>query len=238
MSYNQSDIDMDSNVGFGPWEGEIVKAGVGINKRYGTPVMTFVCRPTDPSRRSQLLSYSMGKTPFEFGGSREVFLTGEGEKAFETEIQSEIVSGPHISIMTKAGLFLNALKHLGFAVETGDMTEYIGLQLELEEIGYNAVIQRFNAGHPKSELPELTGGNKDAKIAMPIKIIGMPTKKIPFEERLVTFIDTGKTENEVIEWNRKSGATIKELFANLDTLKEDGSVVFDGKTYMRKQKDD
>jgi hypothetical protein len=199
MTYNQSDIDMDINAGFGSYEGEIVKAGVGINKNYNSPVMTLVCRPADPSRRSQTLSYSMGKKPFEFGGAREVFLTGEGEKAYETEIQSIIVSGPQISIMTKAGLFVNALKHLGFVVKTGDMTEYIGLTLELEEIKYNEAIQRFNVEHPKSKLPELTGENKDAKITMPKKIISMPVKKVSLEEAVMNVIE-GKTEAEMVTW--------------------------------------
>jgi len=237
MAYNQSDIDMDSNVGFGPWEGEIVKAGVGINKKYGTPVMTFVCRPADPSRRSQLLSYSMGKKPFEFGGVKEVFLTGEGEKAFETEIYSEIISGPHISIMTNAGLFLNALKHLGFAVKTGVMAEYIGLKWVLEEMEANAVIQRFNVEHPKSELPKRTGDNKDAKITMPTKIIEMPAKKIPMEERVSDFIGVGKTETEVIAWCNESGSSKKDVFANLDAQIESGHIVFDGKTYLAQKKD-
>ena len=235
MSYNQSDIDLDSNVGFGPWDGEIVKAGVGINKRYGTPVMTFVCRPPDPSRRSQLLSYSMGTKPFEFGGNPEVFITGEGEKSFETKIQSEIVSGPHISIMTKAGLFLNALKHLGFAVETGDMSEYLGLRLVFEEIGYNTAIEQFNSKHPESKLPELTGENKDAKITMPIKILEIPAKEVPLSEQVLAFIATEKTENEVIAWCNESGSSKKEVFANLDSEIEGGHIVFDGKTYMRKE---
>jgi len=237
MPYNQSDIDMASNVGFGPYECEIVKAGVGINKKYGTPVMTFVCRPADPSRRSQLLSYSMGKKPFEFGGVKEVFLTGEGEKAFETEIQSEIVSGPHISIMTNAGLFLNALKHLGFAVKSGDMTEYIGLKLELEEMEANGVIQSFNVEHPKSELPKRTGDNKDAKITMPTKIIEMPIKKVSLKEEVMQII-AGKTESEMEAWYKgtdRYDGTVTPLYHLLAELEKGEVIVVNGKYLVKKE---
>jgi len=236
MSYNQSDIDMDSNVGFGPYEGEIVKAGVGINKQYGTPVMSFVCRPTDPSRRSQLLSYSMGKKLFEFGGVKEVFLTGEGEKAFETEIHSEIISGPHISIMTNAGLFLNALKHLGFTVKTGDMTEYLGLKLELEEWEANKVIQRFNEDHPKSELPKRTGDNKDAKITMPVKIISMPEKRTSLKEEVMAVID-GQSEAEMEVWYRTRPSydgTVAPLYKLLTELENGEVIVVNGKYLVKK----
>ena len=236
MSFNQGDIDYETSSGFGPYEATVTKAGVAHGK-YG-PQLIFVCQPTNPQRRAQTLFMSMGKGEYVFGGESEAIITGDGENAFQTLTQTEIVEGPKINILTNAGLFLNALKHLGFEVVGGDMTIYLGLKLDLEEVSQNEAIQRFNALHPDTHLDERTGNYAKGKITMPVKIIEMPAKKIPLKDQVLDFVSTEKTENEVIEWSRESGATMKDIFANLDVLKEDGSVVFDGKTYMAKKKNE
>ena len=233
MSFDQGDFDYGTGGGFGPYEATITKAGV-THGRYG-PQMIFVCQPTNPERRAQILFMSMGKGEYIFGGASEEVIIGTGENAFETFIQTEIVEGPKINIMTNAGLFLNALKHLGFEMAGGDMTIYLGLKLDLEETSQNEAIRQFNKIHPDTLLDERSGSYAKGKITMPVKIIEIPAKKIPLKEQVLDFVTTEKTENEVIEWSRESGATLKDIFANLDTLKEDGSVVFDGKTYMAKK---
>lgn len=223
------DFDSDSSGGFGPYEATVENAGVAQGK-YG-PQMIFVCKPTNPERRTQTLFMGMGKE-YAFGGASEVIVTGDGEKAFETTIQKEIISGPKIKVITKAGLFLNTLKHLGFELVGGDMSVFIGMKLDLEEIKFNEAIQIFNTAHPDSILQELTGGYANTKITIPTKIISMPAKKVPLKERILDYISTEKTENEVIAWSKESGATMQEVFANLDTEIGDGRVVFDGKTYL------
>ena len=232
MPFNISDIDYDASSGFGPYEATITKAGVTHGK-YG-PQIIFVCQPTNPERRSQILFLGMGKDEYVFGGASETVITGTGEKAFETIILEEIMEGPKIKAITNAGLFLNRLKHLGFELTDGNLTSCIGLKLDLEEMDANDVIKQFNEEHPKSVLPERTG-EYAGKITMPVKIIATPAKKIPLKEQVLAFVSQEKTENEVIEWSRESGASMKDIFDNLDTLKEDGSVVFDGKTYMVKK---
>ena len=232
MSYDQGDFDHDSGSGFGPYQAEVINAGVGIGK-YG-PEYVFVCKPTNPNRRSQTLHMGIGKGDFKFGGAKQVITTGEGEKAWDVTVYEEIVSGPKIKVITKGGLFLNALKHLGFKIQGGDVTIYIGLILDLEEIKSTEAIRRFNEIHQDSPLEAF---GDDYKITIPTKIISMPEKKIPLEEHIKNFIDKGKTENEVIAWCDENSISKKDAFGNLDAQTEDGRIVFDGKTYMVKKGD-
>lgn len=224
------DLDYETSGGFGPYEAIVTNAGVTQGK-YG-PQMLFVCKPTNPQRRTQTLFMGMGKEEYIFSIEGETITTGDGEKAFETIIQKEIVSGPKIKVITKAGLFLNALKHLGFELIDGDMTVFVGMKLDLEEIKFNEAIRRFNEAHPDSTLQELSGDYANATITIPTKIIEMPAKKVPLKEQVLNFIETGKTENEVIAWCNEINASKKEVFANLDSETKDGRVVFDGKTYL------
>lgn len=232
MGFNLGDFDYEGGSGFGPYEATVVNAGVAQG-RYG-PQMVFVCKPTNPERRTQILFMGMGKDKYVFGGDSETVVIGEGEKAFETAIQKEIVSGPKIKVITKAGLFLNNLKHLGFELVGGDMTAFVGMVLDLEEIKFNEAIRRFNESHPASTLQELSGEYANAKITIPTKIITMPTKKVPLKERILDFIVTKKTENEVIAWTKENGLTMKDVFGIIDTEVEGGRVVLDGKTYVVK----
>ena len=234
MSFDQGDIELGSGSSFGSYEATITKAGVAHGK-YGAQ-MIFVCQPTNPQRRAQTLFMSMGKGEYVFGGTSEAIITGDGENAFQTLAQTEIVEGPKINIMSNAGLFLNALKHLGFEVVGGDMTIYIGLKLDLEEVSQNEAIRQFNILHPDTPLDERTESYAKGKITMPVRVIEMPAKKIPLKEQVLDFIAAEKTENEVIAWCKEEGTSMKEVFANLDALKEDGRIVFDGKTYMAKKK--
>ena len=237
MSFNLGDIDYDigGGGGFGPFEATIIDAGAGMSK-FG-PCLLLIAKPTNPKRFEQHLSMSIGKGDYVFAGNPRTIETGRGEKAFTTTIYDEIVSGPKIKVISNGGLFLNMLKHLGFELTGGNVTSCIGLKLDLEEMDANDVIKRFNEEHPSSDLPERTG-DFAGKITMPVKIISMPKKKIPLKEQVLDFISQEKTENEVIEWGRESGASMKDIFDNLDTLKDDGSVVFDGKTYMAKRGED
>ena len=230
MSYDIGDFDYDSGGGFGPYEAEVVKAGVGIGS-YG-PALVFVCNPTNPDRPAQTLHMGIGKGDFKFGGKQQVITTGVGEKAWDVTVYDEIVSGPRIKVITKGGLFLNALKHLGFELPGGDITAYVGLVLDLEEIKSIEAIQRFNEIHPDNKLEAF---GKEYKITIPTRIISMPVKKVPLKEQVLDFISSEKTENEVIAWSKEEGVSMKDVFANLDSEIEGGRIVFDGKTYMRKE---
>lgn len=197
MTYNIGDLDYDSSGGFGPYEAEVTNVGV-LQGKYG-PQLLFVCKPTNPERRSQTLFMGMGKGEYAFGGKRETIITGEGERSFETVVQKEIVEGPKIKVVTKAGLFLNALKHLGFELQGGNLTVFIGMVLDLEEMPFNDAIKRFNASHADSTLDELTGEYANAKITIPTKIIKMPVKKVSLKEAVLEVIE-GKTESEMEAW--------------------------------------
>ena len=234
-NFNMGDFDYGTGSGFGPYEAIIIDAGAGMSK-FG-PGFLIIAKPTNPKRFEQHLSMSIGKGDYVFTGNPRTIETGRGENAFTTTIYDEIVSGPKIKVMSNGGLFLNALKHLGFELTGGDLTSCIGLKLDLEEMDSNAVIEQFNKEHPKSDLPKRTGAYA-GKITMPVKIIEMPVKKIPLKDQVFDFVSSEKTEKEVIEWSRERGATMKDIFDNLDTLKEDGSIVFDGKTYLAKQKNE
>jgi hypothetical protein len=141
--------------------------------------------------------------------------------------------------MSKAGLFLNNLKHLGFELASGDMTVFIGMKLDLEEIPFNEAIQRFNKAHPDSTLQELSGDYANAKITIPTKIISMPAKKVPLEEKIRDFVSMGKTESEVIAWCNETNTPMVDVFSNLDSKVKDGSLIFEGKTYLaQKEKEE
>lgn len=229
-----SDFDYDSGGGFGPYEALVINAGAGIGK-YG-PEILLVCKPTNPKRGLQNLHMGIGKGgDFKFGGKKQVITTGKGEKAFDVTVYDKIMSGPKIKVVTKGGLFLNALKHLGFELPGGDMTVFIDLKLDFEEIKSPEAIRRFNEIHSDNKL-EVFG--KEYNITIPTKIISTPTPKVPLKERIVDFLSAEKTENEVIAWSKENDVTMKDVFANLDAEMKDGRVVFDGKTYMRKQKNE
>jgi len=235
MSFQASDLDYDTGGGFGQFEATITDAGACMSK-FG-PAIFVIATPTNPKRFEQHLSMGIGKGDYVFAGNPRTIETGRGEKAFSTTIYDKIESGPKIKILSNGGLFLNALKHLGFELSGGDITSCIGLKLDLEEVDANAVIEQFNKEHPKSVLPERTG-EYAGKITMPVKIIEIPAKKIPLNEQVLNFISVEKTENEVIAWCTESGASKKDVFANLDSEIEGGHIVFDGKTYMVKAKNE
>jgi hypothetical protein len=173
MGFDMGDFDYESGGGFGPYDAEVINAGAGIGK-YG-PEILLVCKPTNPKRGLQNLHMGIGKEgKFEFGGKQQVITTGKGEKAFDVSVYDEIVSGPKIKVVTKGGLFLNALKHLGFDL-SGDMAAYIGLKLDLEEIKSTEAIRRFNEIHPDNTI-EAFGKGYD--ITIPTKIIAKPAKKV------------------------------------------------------------
>ena len=199
MSFNQGDFDYGTGGGFGPYEATIINAGAGIGD-FG-PVYVFVCEPTNPGRRTQILHMGLGKGDFKFGGTKQVITTGEGEKAFNVTVYDEIVSGPKIKVVSKAGLFLNALKHLGFELPlSGDVTAYIGLKLDLEEIKSTEAIRRFNEIHPDNTLEAF---GKEYNITIPVKIIEMPVKKVSLKEAVLEVIE-GKTEADMEVWYKST----------------------------------
>jgi hypothetical protein len=232
-NFSLGDFDYDSGGGFGPYEAEVINAGAGMSK-YG-PEIILVCKPTNPKRGLQNLHMGIGKGNFKFGGNQQVITTGKGERAFDVTVYDEIVSGPKIKVIAKGGLFLNALKHLGFEFPGGDVTALIGLKLDLEEVKSTEAIRLFNETHPDSELEAF---GEEYNITIPIKIIEMPVKKVSMEDQVLDFVSAKKTENEVIAWCKEEGASMKDVFANLDSEIEGGRVVFDGKTYTTKPKDE
>ena len=235
MEFNMGDFDYDGGSGFGPYEAEVINAGITHGDRGAQ--LVFVCKPTNPKRRTQTLFYSMGKGKYTFGGASEVIRTGEGEKAFENTIYKEIMSGPKINIMTNAGLLLNALKHLGFELVGGDMSVYIGLVLDLEEIASNVAIDRFNEGHPKSPLDARTGDYAKGKITIPIKIISMPVKKVSLKEAVIEVIE-GKTEAEMEAWYKgteRYDGTVTPLYHLLAELEKTEVLVVNDKYLVKKE---
>lgn len=233
-NFSLGDFDYDSGGGFGPYEAEVINAGV-VQGKFG-PQMIFLCKPTNSQRRSQTLFMGMGKGEYVFGGVSEVIVTGDGEKAFETIVHKEIVEGPKIKVITKAGLFLNTLKHLGFEMAGGDMAAFVGLKLDLEEIKYNDAIKRFNKAHPDSTLEELSGDYANAKITIPTKIISMPVKKVSLKEAALEVIE-GKTEAEMVEWYKGTdlydGAATTPLYRVLAELEKTEVLIVNDK-YMVK----
>lgn len=194
MAYDQGDFDYDPGGGFGPYEAEVINAGVGVGK-YG-PEILLVCKPTNPKRGLQNLHMGIGKEgKFEFGGKQQVITTGNGENAFDVTVFEEIVSGPKIKVVTKGGLFLNALKHLGVNLSS-DVTAYIGLKLDFEEVKSTEAIRRFNEAHPDNTL-EAFGNAYD--ITIPTKIIEKPAKKVSLKEAVLEVIES-KTEADMVSW--------------------------------------
>jgi len=231
MLYDMGDFDHDSGGGFGPYEAEVINAGVGIGD-YG-PELVFVCKPTNPNRRSQTLHMGIGKGDFKFGGKQQVITTGEGEKAWDVTVYEEIVSGPKIKVISKGGLFLNALKHLGFKLPGGDVTAYIGLVLDLEEIKSPEAIRRFNEIHPDSPLEAF---GKEYNITIPTKIISMPTKKVSLKEAVLEVID-GKSEAEMEVWYKgtdRYDGSVTVLYHMLAELEQTDVLIVDNKYMVKK----
>lgn len=238
MSYNIGDFDYESSSGFGPYEATVINAGVAQGK-YG-PQMIFVCKPTNPERRTQTLFMGMGNGEYVFGSASEVIVTGDGEKAFENIIQKEIISGPKLKVITKAGLFLNTLKHLGFEMTGGDMTAFIGLTLDLEEMKFNDVIKIFNSVHPDSTpLQELSGDYANAKITIPTKIIEKPAKKVSLKEAVLEVIE-GKSEEEMVIWYKGTdlydGTATTPLYRILTELEKTEVLIVNDKYMVKKDK--
>jgi hypothetical protein len=194
MGFDMGDFDYDSGGGFGPYEAEVINAGVGVGK-YG-PEILLVCKPTNPKRGLQNLHMGIGKGNFKFAGKQQVITTGKGEKAFDVTVYDEIVSGPKIKVVTKGGLFMNALKQLGFEMSGGDITAFIGLKLDLEEIKSAEAIRRFNEVHPDNTIEAF---GKEYDITIPTKIISMPVKKASLKEAVLEVIE-GKSESEMEAW--------------------------------------
>ena len=230
------DFDEETSGGFGPYEATVTNAGVAQGK-YG-PQMIFVCQPTNPQRRQQTLFMGMGKGEYIFGGDSEKVITGDGDKAFETLVQKEIVKGPKIKVITKAGLFLNALKHLGFEVAGGDMSMYIGLIVDLEEIPFNDAIEGFNTAHPAlKSLQKLSGEYANAKITIPTKIISMPVKKISLKEAVLEVID-GKSEAEMDAWYKgteRYDGSVTALYKTLAELEKTDVLIVNDKYLLKKE---
>ena len=236
MVYDMGDFDHDSGGGFGPYEAEVINAGV-VQGKFG-PQMIFVCKPTNPERRTQTLFMGMGKGKYVFGGDSEVIVTGDGEKAFENIIQKEITDGPKIKVVTKAGLFLNTLKHLGFEMAGGDMTIFVGLTLDLEEMKFNDAIKIFNDAHPDSTLQELSGDYANAKITLPTKIISMPVKKVSLKEAVLEVIED-KTEAEMVTWYKSTdlydGTATTPLYRILTELEKAEVLIVNDKYMVKKE---
>ena len=233
--FSLGDFDYDTSGGFGPYEAIVTNAGVAQGK-YG-PQMIFVCKPTNPERRTQTLFMGMGKGEYVFGGDGEVIVTGDGEKAFETIVQKEIVDGPKIKVITKAGLFLNALKHLGFEIAGGDMSVYIGLKVDLEEIPFNDAIEIFNNAHPDTTLQKLSGDYANAKITIPTKIISIPVKKVSLKEAVMEVIE-GKTEAEMEAWYKGTehyDGSVTALYKMLAELEKTDVLIVNDKYVVKKE---
>lgn len=231
MGFDMGDFDYGSGSGFGPYEAEVINAGVGIGK-YG-PEIVFVCKPTNPKRNIQTFHMGIGKEgAFEFGGNQQVITTGKGENAFDVTVYDEIVSGPKIKVVTKGGLFLNALKHLGVDL-SGDMTAYIGLKLDLEEIKSTEAIRRFNEVHPDNTLEAF---GKDYDITIPTKIISKPAKKVSLKEAVLEVIE-GKTEADIEAWYKgtdRYDGSVTPLYKLLAELEKTEVLVVNDKYLVKK----
>ena len=235
MSYDMGDFDEEASGGFGPYEATVINAGVAQGK-YGAQ-MIFVCQPTNPQRRTQTLFMGMGKEAYTFGGDSEKIVTGDGDKAFETFVQKGIVEGPKIKVITKAGLFLNALKHLGFEVAGGDMSVYVGLKVDLEEVAFNTAIEQFNDRHPDTPLQKLSGEYANAKITIPTKIISMPVKKVSLKEAVLEVID-GKSEAEMEVWYKETeryDGSVTALYKMLAELEKTEVLIVNDKYLVKKE---
>jgi hypothetical protein len=133
--------------------------------------------------------------------------------------------------MTNAGLFLNVLKHLGFELVGGNVTTFIGMKLDLEEIKANEAIDLFNEAHPKTPLDKRTGDYANGKITIPTKIISMPVKKISLEEAVMDMIE-GKTEAEMEAWYKARDGfdgSVTPLYKMLTKLEVDSVRVINNK---------
>ena len=215
MSFNMG--DHAESPGFGKYEAEVVNAGVAHGE-YGDQ-MIFVVRPKNEKMNIQTIFLSMGKGKYVFDDGEERITIGKGsERAFEITIFKVIVSGPKIPIISKAGLFLNALKHLGVDVKGSDMRIYLGLKLELEDVTHNEAIRRFNEAHPDiKDISELSKGyaEKSGNITMPVTLLG---KKKSLKQEVLEFMGSDfKTEGEVIDWCKASKKGMKGVF---DTIAE------------------
>jgi hypothetical protein len=180
---------------------------------------------------------SVGKGNYKFGGKEQVITTGKGEKAFDVTVYDEIVSGPKIKVMTNAGLFLNVLKHLGFELVGGNVTTFIGMKLDLEEIKANDAIDLFNATHPKTPLDKRTGDYANGKITIPIKLISIPVKNVSLEESVMEVIE-GKTEAEMEMWYKaREGfdGSVTPLYKMLTKLEETSVRVINNKYTMTEE---
>ena len=232
MSYDMGDFDEETSGGFGSYEATVTKAGVAQGK-YG-PQMVIGCQPTNPQRRPQTLFMSMGKGKFIFGGDSEKIITGDGDNAFETLVQKEIVEGPKIKVVTKAGLFLNALKHLGFVVTGGDMSVYVGLKVDLEEIKSTEAIRRFNKIHPDNMLEAF---GKEYNITIPTKIISMPVKTVTLREAALEVIE-GKSEAEMEAWYKgteRYDGSVTALYKMLAVLEKTDVLIINDKYMLKKE---
>lgn len=215
MSFNMGDTA--ESAGFGSYEAEVINAGVAHGD-YGDQ-MVFVCKPKNTKMNMQTIFLSMGKGRHEFGGNAGDMWIGEGEKAFKVEMSEIILSGPKIRIASKAGLFLNALKHLGVDVKGGDMRIYQGLKLELEDVPHNEAIRRFNETHPDDkDISELSKeyAEKSGNITIPVRLIG---KKKSLKQEVLEFAD-GKSEDEIIKWAKTEGKKMSDVFSVIDTEME------------------
>jgi hypothetical protein len=205
--------DTEDSVGFGKYEAEIMNAGVA-HGGWGDQ-MIFVAKPKNEKMRMQTIFLGMGKGKYEFGGSTENIVIGEGQKSFDIDIYKEIVNGPKIPVVSKAGLFLNALKHLGVDVKGGDMRIYIGMKLELEDVPHNEAIRRFNEAHPNDkDISELSKeyAEKSGSITIPVRLIG---KRKSLKQEVFEFAD-GKTENDVIAWCKAENKMMSDVFDIID----------------------
>ena len=204
MSYSLAPDGFDDSTGsFEAYDAEVMKAGVAHRDK-GEQIV-LLCKPANEKMRMQAVQLSMGTGDFKLGGNEETLTFGEGEKAWGVTIYSEIESGPALKTITNAGLFLNALKHLGFEVKTGDMREYIGLKLTLEEVAINEAIDRFNEAHPKlKNMPARTGDFADKTITIPVKLLSV---KKSLKQRILEEAD-GKTEHEMIAWAKAEGIAL------------------------------
>ncbi len=205
MSYSLAPSEFDNSTGgFGKYDAEIVNAGVAHRDK-GEQIV-FVCKPTNEKMRIQAVSLSMGSGDFKLGGTEEILSFGEGEKQWGMTIYSEIISGPKIKTISNAGLFLNALKHLGFEVVTGNIRLYIGLKLTLEEVAINEAIKRFNETHPKSKaVPARTGDFGDKTITLPIELLEVPKVKVTLQEALLVEIEAKQMdEDKVVLWYQQT----------------------------------
>ena len=216
MSYSLAPDGFDNSAGsFGKYDAEIVKAGVAHRDK--GEQLVFVCKPTNEKMRVQVVQLSMGTGDFKLGGTEETVSFGAGEKAWGMTLYSEIISGPKLKTITNAGVFLNALKHLGFEVKTGVITEYVGLKLTLEEVAINEALKRFNEAHPDvKDIQARTEEFADKTITIPVKLLSV---KKSLKQRILEEAD-GKTEYEMIAWAKAEGIALEDMFNVLEGIEE------------------